>query len=108
MRSEFDLLGSQFSFRAFDAADTEVGMATMTLAPGSPQRLWMTLNADSDFRRIEIREVGAASIADQYFSNIYTSVQQVTPGGTVPEPGSLALAGVALALAARASPRSQR
>ena len=101
--SEYDLNGAQFVFRAFDSLNVEVGSATLLLAPGSPQRLWMTLNADSDFSRIEVREIGAVGIADQYFSNIYTSVEQVPTGGTVPEPGSLALAGLALAFAARAS-----
>ncbi len=95
--NEFDLTGAQFSFRAFDASNNEVGTASVTLASGSPQRLWMTLNADSDFSRIEIREIGAVSVADQYFSNIYTSVQQVPTGGTVPEPTSIALLGLALA-----------
>jgi hypothetical protein len=97
--TEFDLTGAQFTFRALNAANVEVGTATVSLAPGSAQRLWLTLNADSDFHRIEVREIGATSIYDQYFSNIYTSVEQVPTGGTVPEPGSLALAALALALA---------
>lgn len=97
--SEYDLTGALFDFRAFDAAGVEVGLATLTLASGLADRQWLTITADHDFRRIEVRERGAASIADQYFSNIYTSVEAVDVGGTVPEPGSLALAGLGLALA---------
>lgn len=40
------------------------------------------------FRKIEVREIGAATIADQYFSNILTSEQAVQP---IPEPSTLIL-----------------
>jgi len=93
--TDYDLNGAQFKFSAFDANNKVVGSAELTLAAGSPQRLWLTLNSDSDFRRIEVQEIGNAHQNDQYFSNIYTSVEQVS---AVPEPETyvMMLAGLGL------------
>lgn len=105
---EYDLTGAIFDFRALDADGAEVGVATLTLAAGRADQQWLTLTADREFRRIEVRERGAATIADQYFSNIHTSVEAVGPAGTVAAPGSLALAALGLGLVGAVAARGRQ
>ncbi len=105
--AEVDLTGALFDFRAFDDLGAEVGVASLSLAAGRADQQWLTVTADREFRRIEVRERGAATIADQYFSNIHTSVEAVGLAGTVPVPGSLALVTLGLGLAARQARRAR-
>jgi hypothetical protein len=91
---DVDLTGATFLFTAKDQAGNVVGSGTFSLAAGRIDQAWLTITSDVSFRRLEVLEVGAASIADQYFSNILTSEQAVT---AVPEPASLTLFGIGLA-----------
>ncbi len=93
--NEVDLTGATFAFTALDAGDAIIGSATFALASGSVDQAWLTLTSTTPFRKIEVREVGAQSIADQYFSDILTSVEDVT---AVPEPSTLALLGIGCVL----------
>ena len=85
---DVDLYGATFQFTAFNG-NTQVGTANFSLAAGAVDQAWLTINATSGFRKIEVREIGAASAADQYFSDMYSSIENV--GGVVPEPSTLAI-----------------
>lgn len=106
--NEVDLNGATFEFKAFDASSNLVGTATHTLSTGVDSD-WITLNSTTAFSKLEVRELGAASIADQYFSDILTSVEQTNPASDVPEPTSLAIFALGgLALAANSVRRRNR
>jgi len=102
---EYDLTGATFRFTAFDARNSQIGIADFSLASGRIDQAWLTLNATSGFRRLEVREIGAASIADQYFSDIFTSVDNVNP---VPEPASFGLWALAAGIGLVGARRSKR
>jgi hypothetical protein len=91
--SEVDLSGATFQFTAKDQAGSVIGSGTFSLASGRADQAWLTITSYGAFWRLEVREVGASSIADQYFSNILTSDQSVT---AVPEPASITLFGTGL------------
>jgi len=83
--NEVDSTGAMFTFTARDESSGLIGIATFSLAPDRVDQAWLSITSDMPFRRLEVREVGAASIADQYFSNMLTSVT------VVPEVSGLAL-----------------
>ena len=83
--SEVDLTGASFMFTALDVNNNVVGSDAFSLASGKVDQAWLTINSDVPFRKLEVREVGAVRIADQYFSNILTSET------LVPEPASIVL-----------------
>jgi hypothetical protein len=91
--TEVDLLGASFSFTALDASGQSVGTASLVLPAGAPASVWVTLVASAPIYRLQVRETAAASIYDQYFSNIYATPALVT---AVPEPGQALLLALGL------------
>jgi hypothetical protein len=100
---DIDLNGATFTITARDAANNLIDSGTFALPAGAPASRWLTITSDVPFRKLEIREIGAASLADQYFSNIHTSVEAVS---VVPLPAA-AWMGLAL-LAATVAPVIRR
>jgi hypothetical protein len=92
--TEVDLLGASFDFIALDATGQAIGSANLTLPAGAPAAAWVTLVSSAPIHRLQVREIAAASINDQYFSNIYATPAAVA---TVPEPGAWLLMGLGLA-----------
>lgn len=92
--TEVDLLGASFDFIALDATGQAIGSASLTLPAGAPAAAWVTLVASAPIHRLQVRETAAASINDQYFSNLYATPAVVN---TVPEPGAWLLMGLGLA-----------
>lgn len=108
--NEVDLLGASFDFIALDAAGQTIGQASLVLPAGAGNAAWVTLVSSAPMARLQVRETAAASIKDQYFSNVYATPADVT---AVPEPSSWLLVGLGLSLTAasrytrmRASTRS--
>jgi PEP-CTERM motif len=91
--TEVDLLGASFSFIALDALGQSIGTASLVLPAGAPASAWVTLVSSAPIYRLQVRETAAASIFDQYFSNIYATPAQVA---AVPEPGNALLLGLGL------------
>jgi hypothetical protein len=92
--TEVDLLGASFDFTALDATGQAIGSASLTLPAGGPASAWVTLVASAPVHRLQVRETAAASMNDQYFSNIYATPTTVS---TVPEPGAWLLMGLGMA-----------
>ena len=103
--SEVDLSGASFDFTALDASNQPIGTASLVLPAGAPASAWVTLVASAPIARLQVRETNAASIEDQYFSNIFATPAAVS---AVPEPSAWLLMGLGLAvlhLGARARDR---
>lgn len=92
--NEVDLLGASFDFIALDAGGQTIGTASLSLPAGAPAAAWVTLVASAPIHRLQVRETGAQSINDQYFSNIYATPATVS---AVPEPGAWLLMAAGLA-----------
>lgn len=86
--SEVDLTGASFVFTALNAGGQVIGSANLSLAPGAPVSAWVTLVATSPISRLQVREVNAVSIRDQYFSDVLVTPSSIS---AVPEPGTALL-----------------
>jgi hypothetical protein len=95
--AEVDLLGASFDFIALNALNQPIGTASLVLPAGAPAAAWVTLVASAPISRLEVRETNAASINDQYFSNIFATPAVVS---AVPEPGAWLLMGLGLGMTA--------
>jgi len=99
--SEVSDIGAAFTIAVYAQA-LLLGTETVTLAPGDYDQAWITILSDVAFTRVEIREIGTATVHDQYFSDVLTAVEKTTPAtAVVPEPTALALALAGVAAAAR-------
>ncbi len=91
--NEFDSKGATFQFTARDASDVVVGTANFSLASNQVDHAWLTINSSTPFRKVEVREINELGL-DQYFSDVFTSVEKVN---SAPEPTTLALLALGLA-----------
>lgn len=105
--NEVDLLGASFNFVALDALGQAIGTASLVLPAGPGNAACVTLVSSAPMHSLQVRETAAATLRDQYFSNIYATPANVT---AVPEPASwlmmaLGLSGLGCCGRKRASTR---
>jgi hypothetical protein len=84
--NDVDLRGAEFLIRAYDGAGVPLGSFTLQLAAGAIDQAWLTVTSDVPFRKLEVLEIGNRSIQDQYFTNMLTSVENVSACPQVTEP----------------------
>lgn len=102
--ADVDLLGASFEFTALNAQGASLGTAQLVLPAGAPAAAWVTLVSSAPIFGLQVREVGAVTIKDQYFSNIYATPATVS---AVPEPGTWLMMAMGLAGLGRISQSSR-